>query len=467
MEEAKMSLKKRNMLLIIPHPDDEMLVGGSVLYQFAQNKNWETYVLYTTEGAALYERPEVRMKEAIRALKVMGIPESQIIFLGYGNEWQGQYNIYNAPEDLELVSLNGKKQTSALKSHPEYCFYKAGEHHKFTRYNYKKDLQDVIQAIKPEIIIAVDMDDHQEHMATSLFLDECLHDIIKMEDSYSPLLLKKFAYEGLWKGPDDYFNIPRIPTLNGENEENRTRNPAFLWNERIRFEVSEKCNTLFLCNNVLNKAIKKHISQTGWLCATRLINSDIVYWYRRTDNLALKAGIDVSSGDGTFLNDFKMIDTCDVRNKNTIWENCSWYPSKYDKEKTVNISWKEKKKVKEIVIYESPESDAGKILNLHIELDDGHEFNTGELKHKEIKNVFSLQEEHHIKGLKIQMTQTEGKGGISEIEIYSDPFDLANYVLPIKEIQKDPFETNYLIIKKVINFFESKLFHLKARICLK
>ena len=41
-----MSLKKRNMLLIIPHPDDEMLVGGSVLYQFAQNKNWETYVLY-------------------------------------------------------------------------------------------------------------------------------------------------------------------------------------------------------------------------------------------------------------------------------------------------------------------------------------------------------------------------------------------------------------------------------------
>lgn len=164
-----MSIKRRKMLLVVPHPDDEMLVGGSALYQFAQDKDWETFVLYTTEGAALHESPEVRMKEAARALKVMGIPESQIIFLGYGNEWQGQYNIYNAPEDLELVSLKGKRQTFALRSHPEYCFHKTGEHHKFTRYNYKRDLQDVILAIKPEIIIAVDVDDHQEHMATSLY----------------------------------------------------------------------------------------------------------------------------------------------------------------------------------------------------------------------------------------------------------------------------------------------------------
>lgn len=457
---------KRKMLLIVPHQDDEMLIGGSVLYQFVQDKGWETFVLYTTEGAALHESPEMRMKEAIAALKVIGISEKQIIFLGYGNEWQGQYNIYNAPENLVLTSLRGKKQTFALKSHPEYCFCKTGKHHKFARRNYKNDLKDVILEIKPEVIIAVDVDDHQEHMATSLFLDECLYDIIKTENNYYPLLLKKFAYEGLWRGKDDYFNIPRIPTLNGENKGNITRNPSFQWDERIRFEVPKKCNTFFFCNNILNKAVKKHVSQSGWLCAARLINSDIVYWYRRTDNLALKANIEVSSGNGKFLNDFKIIDTNDVKNKNTVWEDCSWFPSEYDKESKIFISWQEEKAVREIVIYESPELKAGKIMNLYIKLDDGYEFYTGELKHKAAKNIFSLQDEHYIKGMEIKMMQVEGRGGISEIEVFSTSFNLSSYDLPMKEIGQGDYETDYLIIRKVINFFERKLFYLKARIYL-
>lgn len=455
------------MLLIVPHQDDEMLIGGSVLHQFVKDKGWETFVLYTTEGAALHEKPETRMQEAIDALRVMGVPESQIIFLGYGNEWQGQYNIYNAPENLELTSLKGGKQTFALKSHSEYCFSKEGQHHRFTRRNYKNDLISVIVEIKPEVIIAVDMDEHQEHMATSLFLDECLHDIIKVESNYCPLLLKKFAYDGLWKGKDDYFNIPRIPTLNGDNRGNSTRNPSFQWDERIRFEIPKECNTFFFCNNILNKAVKKHVSQSGWLCAARLINSDIIYWYRRTDSLAMKANIEVSSGNGEFLNDFKIIDTLDVKNKNTIWESCSWFPGEHDKEKEICILWDEEKDVKEIVIYESPELDAGKILNIYVKLDDGYDFYTGELKHRAMKNVFSFQERHHIKGLKIKIMKVEGRGGISEIEIFSDSFDLSSYKLPMKEIGEDSLKTNHVAVRKVINFFEKKLFHLRARICLR
>lgn len=466
--EGKVPLdKKRKMLLVVPHQDDEMLVGGSALYQFAQDKDWKTFVLYTTEGAAMHERHEVRMREAIRALKVLGVSEEQIIFLGYGNCWQGNYHIYNAPEKEELVSLKGKKMTFALPTHEEYGFYKTGSHHIFTRQNYKSDLINVILDIMPEVIIAVDMDDHEEHMATSLFLDECLADIVKLKRSYCPLVLKKFAYDGLWKGTDDYFFIPRIETLNRENRYNTTRNPSFQWDERIRFAIPKECDTYFLHNNILNKAVKKHISQDGWLCAVRLINSDIVYWYRRTDNLALLANIKVSSGEGGFLNDFKRIDTGDVRNKDTVWENCSWFPEDNDVQKSVFISWESRVPVWQIDIYESPESDAGEILDLFVRLDDGYEFHTGELKHKAAKNTFIFSGPHQVAFIELKVMSAKGRAGISEVEVFSELFRIEKYNLPIKTIMERPMQTKHICLRKAINYFDKKLFHLKAKLCLK
>ena len=41
-------MSKRKMLLIVPHQDDEMLVGGGVLYQFAKDqkiKRIDDYIL--------------------------------------------------------------------------------------------------------------------------------------------------------------------------------------------------------------------------------------------------------------------------------------------------------------------------------------------------------------------------------------------------------------------------------------
>lgn len=458
---------KRNLLLIVPHQDDELLVGGAALYQFAHAKDWDTYVLFTTEGAALHEKPEIRMKEAISALKVIGVPKKNIIFLGYGNEWKGDCNIYNAVPNKVLTSLKGKQKTFALREYPEYCYQRDGVHHEYTRENYKNDLMRAILEIDPEVIMAVDMDDHSEHMSTSLFLDECLEEILKKEKTYCPLLLKKFAYDGLWKGRDDYFTLPRVETLNAENRGNLTRNPCFQWDERIRFAVPKECNTFSLFHNILYRAVKKHMSQTGWLCSVRLINSDIVYWCRRTDNLILHADIKVSSGNPKFLNDFKIIDTLDVRNKNTVWENCSWFPLKSDTEKKITIFWKEKVLIKQLVIYESPENDAGKIKDISIKFDDGYEFQTGELKHNAKRNDFILKVQHRINRLELKIIRASGKVGISEIEAFSETFSLKKFNLPLKTVDKSLPKTEYTMFEKMLNHIEYKLFHLKARVLLK
>lgn len=455
---------KRKMLLIVPHQDDEMLVGGGVLYQFANSKEWDSYVLYTTEGAAINEDPKIRMQEAIRALKEMGIAEDHVIFLGYGNGWQGKVHIYHASENDKLISLKGKTETFALSNHKEFCYKKYGVHHCFSRYNYKNDLLEAMMDIKPDVIIGVDLDDHEEHMATSLLLDECLEIILKNEVNYRPLLLKKFAYDGLWHGKDDYFNIPRIPTLNGEGRNNDTRNPSFQWDERIRFANPPQCDTWFFCNNRLNKAMKKHQSQGGWLCSARLINSDNVFWIRRTDNLALTGEIRTSSGNSSYLNDFKTVDVRDVRNKKTEWGNCSWVPEKDDKEKRIIITWQETQNVKQIILYESPEKLGGKIKNIRIKLDDGYEIQTGELKHGGISNQFIFDDMHFCKMIEITLIEVKGICGLSEIEVFRDIFDLDKYLLPVNIWENKKIK--FVMLRKIINFFEKKIFHLKARILL-
>ena len=42
-------------------------------------------------------------------------------------------------------------------------------------------------------------------------------------------------------------------------------------------------------------------------------NSDVVFWQRRTDSLSYRAKVEVSSGNGSYLNDFKIVDSSDIK----------------------------------------------------------------------------------------------------------------------------------------------------------
>ncbi len=177
------------------------------------------------------------MKEAIHSLDLLGVKESNVIFLGYGNEWQGATHIYNSKSNECILSVAGRTETYGIKNHPEYCWQKYHLHHSYTRDNFKADLKSAITDIMPDICFCVDYDIHPDHRATSLLFEECMGEILKEKDGYFPLILKKFGYAGTWEGPDDYYEY--APTCNSF-EDNRTDNPAFLWNERIRIRPDEK-----------------------------------------------------------------------------------------------------------------------------------------------------------------------------------------------------------------------------------
>ena len=303
-------------LVIAPHPDDEINLAGQLLISLIKNKV-EVFVAYTTNGDFEKKIGNKRIVEAINANAVLGVDSEHVIFLGYPNEWQGGTHIYNSKAGEVLVSKLGKEETNSIENHPEYCYQLYGIHHRLSRENFRSDYKDLIIELLPDLIIAPEFDSHPDHRAASLMFDEIMGEILKENNRYRPIILKKYIHEGVWNGPKDYYERPAKPTLFSKQKKyagqtHELESPAYHWDQRIRVKVDDATLTNLLKNNPIYKAAKQHKVTTAWYEMQRVINADAVYWKKRTDNEALCAKFEVSSGEAIFLNDFKYYDTFDV-----------------------------------------------------------------------------------------------------------------------------------------------------------
>ena len=136
---------KEKILLIVPHQDDELLVGGGLLRTLARNKEYDAYVVYTTNGDFFPHEGEARLRESVRVLKEFaGMEESHMIFLGYGDGWRDGGHLYHQNGDRALVSMAGRIETYGLKGHADYRYARSGRHSAYRREDFKQDLKDVI-----------------------------------------------------------------------------------------------------------------------------------------------------------------------------------------------------------------------------------------------------------------------------------------------------------------------------------
>lgn len=411
------------VLVIAPHPDDEINLAGQLIVKLNQF-GVEIFVAYTTNGDAEPKIGNKRIQEAINANSILGIKEDHVIFLGYPNEWSGAKHIYNAPENEELISKLGKTKTNSIPTHPEFCYEKKSLHHTFTRKNFKDDFSELIEDIKPDLLIAPEFDSHPDHRATSLFFDEVMGELLKKDKNYRPIIFKKYIHEGVWYGPKDYYCEPMVPTLT-EGPRNYSGgihdldSPSFRWDERLSFDVDNRTKTPLLRDNVIYKAAKKHKVTTAWYEMQRVINADVVYWQRYTNNRALDSIITVSSGNAKLINDFKRYDCDDVLGVTDIFgksEQYCWRPQSDDMDKIITIDLGTQCEIDKVVIFEDCNYnnhikkmvilDEDKIIDV-IELE-----NSGQKKEVNFKGYL-------IQKISFKIIEWTGTPGISEIEIYS------------------------------------------------
>lgn len=454
---------KRKVLVLVPHPDDELLIAGALIYTL-RKKKYDITVAYYTNGDSTASLGEVRIHEAIKALKVLGVGKEKVIFLGYGNNWRGGTHIYNLPENQQGISYAGRKETYCVKGHPEYCMLKSGEHHLYTRKNIKNDIKALILDVYAEFIICVDFDSHPDHRALSLFFEEAMAEILKSERDYKPIVLKKFAYAGMNGGKWDYYYSPVLETQLGYTSELFDQrfeldNPIYLWSERIQLEVDWRNRTRHLHNNVLYKAASKHQSQNFKNRTGKFANADMVYWQRRTDSISYCAQVSATSGEPSYVNDFKMID-CDnvlcgeegIKKLN----HCTWIPDVNDTEKKLFVDFREPVRISKLHLYESFVPGEN-ILKVQISFDTGKIIMIDDIEHKGRKTEIVFETQYGVRHMELQIVESEGKRcGLTELEIYEDD---SQQVVPLKRYKKSKRKCRN-IENNIDILFEKKIYQI-------
>lgn len=439
----------KKALILVPHPDDELLVGGAMLYALAHSEEWNVKIVYSTNGDYYKHEADIRLREALAANKTIGIPEENIIFLGYGNRWEGSH-IYNSLEICK--SAAGFWQTYALQEHPEYCWIKYGIHHDYTRENLKKDIEAVILDTFPELLICVDFDLHSDHRALSLLFTEAIRDILITYPKYKPLILKKLAYENVMRGVKDYYKLPHLGTLNLDN--NLRSTPILKWADRISFEVPAICNQVRMTKNPLYRAACCHTSQNIRYKMISALNADIVYWRFPTENLALEAEIKVSSGSAFYLNDLKTIDSNDINGD--ALDASVWIPDEKDMERSIKFKWKKPQRISYIEFYENPKTDCN-IEELLIVFDNEDQYYFSDIKHDGSASILRFEIPVNVSSLQIFVLKGTKNYGFSEIAIYDILPSIEEYCLPCSMFEKK--EDRFSILQKLVSKYDSLLFY--------
>lgn len=412
------------ILILIPHQDDEINVAGNLIASFARMEA-DIYVVYSTNGDYKTDA-QIRICEAIKSLHILGVSKNHIIIMGYGDS----YNDYNGKHisevtDGKVKTKSNHDETYGTMDITDYGFEKNKQHSFYNRIAFCNDLKDIIKDIYADLIVCVDYDQHPDHRWLSLAFDEVMGEILKEEDNcYYPYILKKFAYANAFSAKKDLHNINLLATQRPHTADtfNYLRDLLGIgnwdWNNRVRLPVPDgHRKNYFIRKNNLVHAMLAHKSQFMVLHAESIVNSDEVFFERRTDSISYKAKISSSSGCPEYVVDFKYIDTKHIKDKYPIFENCSWIPDKADDKREISLHWDKPQIISQIQVYGNIGS--GSLLKkIQIILDDGF-FQEVENTQSNI-NKFDVCIGLHqgINECKIRIIEADENAGISEIECY-------------------------------------------------
>lgn len=439
------------VLVLVPHQDDEINVAGNAIYNFAK-QGARVLVCFSTNGD-YFVSAKVRIKEAIKALNLLGCSKENIYFLGYGdtpNNSKTGHIFYS--HDKIVTSQAGYNQTYADLGYYDYSYKKTQLHSKYNNSSFCKDLKSLILDICPDIIISVDLDTHSDHRMLSLSLDKVIGEILKEYADFKPIVLKRFAYCLAYFSKNDFYNINLIENTYFNEQENKfcvVNKSYYVWDNRIRLPIIEGEYGRFIFNKTIFRALLCHKSQSAVLKAVNIINSDEVFFERRTDSLSYKASITVSSGTGQYLNDFRILNLNDVDSYFMDYKNYLWMPDLQDKDKIAIFRWNNFQSINHIRIYGNVE-DCGRIRSLQITFDNGFHIETDTLpKFGKPLDIFFMTQKN-VLSCSMKITQYEGsRFGISECEFYCD--ERKPIFSFIKILIGDNFAYNYIVSKKEQN----------------
>jgi LmbE family N-acetylglucosaminyl deacetylase len=190
------------ILVLAPHPDDEVLGCGGVL-QRAVARGIPVAVVFLTYGdvnegsfltyrlhpvvapSAVRAMGEVRRQEALAADRILGIPAAGLTFLGYPDGgtldlWTSRWGVARPPGHGRLTRSRAVPYPTAFRPGAPY----RGE-------EVLADLTEVLTRFRPtQIFVSHPADRHPDHVALYLFTQIALWDLAgKVDADFHPYLV--------------------------------------------------------------------------------------------------------------------------------------------------------------------------------------------------------------------------------------------------------------------------------------
>lgn len=383
------------VLILAPHPDDEINIAGNMILNLAAAKA-EIFVAYSTNGDFEISA-DVRAREAVNALKILGVPREKIIFLGYGDGHE--------LSDKPTISPAGYNETYAAENFVDYAKKNFGRHSSYTRANFKRDLKNLLLELRANIIFCVDFDNHPDHRTLSIAFEEVIGEILSERSDYRPEVYKKFAYATAFTAAPDFYAPNLLSTLKPKVGETDTYDfdiidrANYVWENRIRFPVMN--SQTLLKGNPIAEAIFAHKSQRNEWNALRVLNSDEIFFERRTDNQIFSAKVTATSGDAAKVRDFK------------IFPDNLWQPT--DKRRKIFFDWDEHVQIRRVVIYGNALDDMPAKISLQL---DAKRFEVELPNHGRPLTIDT--EKIFVKHAEISVVDAGKDFGLAEVEFFAN-----------------------------------------------
>ena len=213
------------ILILAPRPGDEILIAGNTIFNLAQAKA-EIFIAYS-----------VKEKINVAALNILGVQSDKIIFFAD-----------------------------------------------------KTELKKILLELRANVIFCADFDEQPQFKNLSDIFETVMGEILREQKNYFPEVYKKFACATALNSPPDFYATNLLPTMRpkiGRTDDynfdiiNRAN---YSWKNRVRFPVNELCQKTLLKENPVANAILAYKNSRPDLNALRILNSDEIFFERRTDN---------------------------------------------------------------------------------------------------------------------------------------------------------------------------------------
>lgn len=215
------------LLVIAPHPDDEVLAAGGLI-QRVRSGGGAVRVVYLTDGegytagveaeehranpkAADYrEYGRLRQREARAALHQLGVDADALTFLGFPNNglsrlmttyWSVQHSAFLSPYTRRDRPRSSERVLPVAKFHGE---------------DLTRELAEIIAAFEPTLILVPRREDqHVDHCAAWYFLGDALDNVRRVRPGFQTQVLSYIIHFNAWPFEDDSTRLPRPEGLGG------------------------------------------------------------------------------------------------------------------------------------------------------------------------------------------------------------------------------------------------------------